>query len=419
MSKGTSRMIALLSSIVIAILFLRGYPGFMEERERSIPSVGEQLTEISGTVQRGETLFGIFKKYGLDPREIFRLGEASAHIHRIEKVHPGRLYKIQVDDNYQVSSFTYSIDDESLLCITRNESGFCAERKPIEYEKRILHLGGVIDDNLISSIGEGRENQMLALDLSDIFSWDIDFTTDLRDGDTFKIVVEGLYLNGELKRYGNILSAEFMNDGGTYCAYRFAPNGKADYYDAEGNSLRKSFLRAPLSFRRISSMFTNKRFHPILKISRPHHGLDYAASTGTPVSASGDGTVVFAGRRGQYGKLIIIRHRNGYKTSYGHLSQIRGGVRRGTKVEQGQVIGYVGATGLATGPHLHYEMRVYNKPVDPLNLKTPRGEPVPHEFMANFREFKRDMDTRFASIRPREFVLAYAKESNSETRQEF
>ena len=185
-----------------------------------------------------------------------------------------------------------------------------------------------------------------------------------------------------------------------YHAYRFENNGKADYYDAEGISLKKAFLKAPLNFRRISSYFSKGRFHPILKIYRSHHGLDYAAPSGTPVSVVGDGTVSFTGYKGQYGKLVIIRHSNGWKTYYGHLSRIGKGIKTGEKVEQGQVIGYVGATGLATGPHLHYEIRIKNKPVNPLALKLPQGKSIPKTLIAEFRLFRDKMNSQLASINP-------------------
>lgn len=364
-----------------------------------------KYTEISGTIEKGETLFSIFKKYELDVAELFKLREASADIHRLRKLQTGQPYKIAIDSNKQINSFEYWIDDESILNINRTGSGFSAEKKVVDYERRVQHIGGMIKDNLISSIGEGRENLMLALQLSDIFAWDIDFTTDLRKNDIFKIVVEGLYLDGEFRKYGDILSAEFVNNGETYRAYRFEYNGKIDYYNEKGQSLRKAFLKAPLNFRRISSYFSRGRLHPILKIYRPHHGLDYAAPTGTPVSSVGDGSVAFTGRKEQYGNLVILKHRNGYKTYYGHLSRIRKGIKKGVKVEQGQIIGYVGATGLATGPHLHYEMRVNNRPVNPFKVKIPRGESIPKTLMVDFRNFRNEMDIKLASIIPSVFAF--------------
>lgn len=356
--------------------------------------------EISGIVEKGETLFDIFKKYKLSIKNLFELKEASANIHRLKDLCPGRSYKIIVDDNNQISSFVYWIDDDYILNINRTETGFIAEKKPINYEKRVLHIGGVIKDNLISSIGEGKEKLLLALQLSDIFAWDIDFATDIRNGDTFKIVVEGLYLDGRFKKYGDILAAEFVNDGKSYFAYRFEYNGKADYYDEDGKSLRRAFLKAPLSFRRISSTFSARRFHPVLKIYRPHHGIDYAAPEGTPVSAIGDGRIIFAGRKGQYGNLVIIKHLNGYKTYYGHLARFAKGIKKGTRIEQGQIIGFVGSTGLATGPHLHYEVRVNNRPVNPDTVKPLRGDAISGDLIAEFRGFKSQMDERLASIMP-------------------
>jgi murein DD-endopeptidase MepM/ murein hydrolase activator NlpD len=392
--------------ILIATIFLsaaffiiRSNFNIVHEPEIVESIKSKEYREIVGNIEKGETLFDIFKKYKLDLGELFKLKEASADIHKLRKLSPGQLYKIKIDDDDQINSFVYWIDDDTILNITRTESGFCAEKVPVNYEKRVQYIGGLIKDNLISSIGEGRENLMLALQLSDIFAWDIDFTTDLRNGDTFKIAVEGFYLDGEFKKYGDILSAEFINNGETCRAYRFELNGKADYYDAGGKSLRRSFLKAPLSFRRISSGFSKRRFHPILKIYRPHHGIDYAALAGTPVSTVGDGKVIFAGYKGQYGNLVIIKHPNGYKTYYGHLSKIRKGIKRGLEVEQGQVVGYVGATGLATGPHLHYEMRVNNKPVNPFAVKLPRGNSVPKTLMAEFIKMRDKMTQRFAFIR--------------------
>lgn len=403
------KIIILAMFMVIAFLTIRSNFNFLSKPDDIRPEE-KRYTEINGTIRKGETLFDIFKKYRLGIEELFKLREASADIHRLRELYPGQPYKIVIDDNNQINTFIYWIDDDSILNITRTESGYCAEKKSIAYEKRIHRIGGLIKDNLISSIGEDRENLMLALQLSDIFAWDIDFTTDLRKGDIFKIVVEGLYLDGEFKKYGEILSAEFTNNGETYRAYKFEYKGETDYYDAEGKSLKKTFLKAPLSFRRISSGFSNRRYHPILKIYRPHQGLDYATPAGTPVSATGNGIIAFAGYKKQYGKLVIIKHSNGWKTYYGHLLKIAKGIRKGVKVEQDHVIGYVGATGLATGPHLHYEMRVNNKPVNPLTVKSAQGKSIPNKLIADFRNFRNGMDTQLASITPPTFVLAKNKD---------
>ncbi len=313
---------------IISFLVIRSNLNTSKDTEKDLSPKNKSYQEISGIVKKGENLFDIFKKYKLGIEELFKLREASANIHRLRELYPGRPYKIIIVDSNQISSFIYWINDDAILNIARTESGYSAEKIDVNYERSVQHIGGIIKDNLISSVGGGRENLMLALQLSDIFAWDIDFTTDLRNGDVFKIVVEGLYLDGEFRKYGDILSAEFGNNGETYRAYRFEHSGKVDYYDADGKSLRRAFLKAPLSFRRISSGFSRKRLHPILKIYRPHHGLDYAAPAGTPVSAIGDGTVIFARRRGQYGNLVIVKHPNGWKTYYGHLSRVGKNIRQ-------------------------------------------------------------------------------------------
>ena len=385
--------------LVVFFLIIAGNLDIYTEEGYS-SSVGENFREISDTIKKGQTLFDIFKRYHLDIGELLELRKASADVYRLRNLYPGQSYKILVDDNDRVNSFSYWIDDNSILNITRSDSGFYAEKVPIAYEKRILYMDRTIEDNLISSAGEGKEGLMLALNISDIFAWDIDFTSDLRNEDTFKVIVEGLYLDGEFKKYGDILCVEFMNNGKTYQAYRFEYEGKTEYYDSEGKTLRRAYLKAPLSFRRISSTFSNGRFHPILKRYRPHHGLDYAAPTGTPISAIGSGTVVFSGIKGSYGKFVIIKHPNGYKSYYGHLSKIEKNIRVGVRAEQGQIIGYVGATGLATGPHLHYELRINDKPVNPLTGSLPRGKPIPSNMMTEFRQFRNEMDNQLASINP-------------------
>jgi murein DD-endopeptidase MepM/ murein hydrolase activator NlpD len=399
--------------LILAFFVIRSSLNFNKTERTVVPTKPKEYHEITGNIKKGETLFDIFKKYKLDIIELFKLKEASADIHKLKDLYPGHPYKIVIDDSSQINEFVYWIDDDNILNITRTESGFCAEKKSVEYEKKIEHIGGTINGNLILSMGEGRENLMLALQLSDIFAWDIDFTTDLRNGDVYKIVVEGFYLNGEFKKYGNILSAEFINNGETFYAYRFENNDEIDYYDDNGKSLRRSFLKAPLSFRRISSGFSKRRLHPILKIYRPHLGIDYAASVGTPVSTVGDGTVLFAGYKGQNGNMVIIKHFNGYRTYYGHLSKFKKGIKKGVKVKQGQIIGYVGATGLATGPHLDYRIKINNKFVNPLTLNLPRGKSIPKNLMAEFRNFKNEMDTRLASITPPAFALSVKDKNNS------
>lgn len=322
---------AFIAAVIVFVIFLISNSSLKEPAKQEPAPTGKNSREICGTVSRGETLADIFKRYGLDMRELFQLREASAAVHRLRNLYPGQMYSIIIDGNNQVESFVYWIDADNLLHITRGESGFEAQKVPIEYEKRVQHIGGLIKENLISSMGESKEKIKVALELSDIFAWDIDFASDLREGDAYKIVVEGYYLDGVFKKYGNILLAEFVNQGETYRAYRYEIDGQADYFDGDGSSLKKAFLKAPLNFRRISSSFSRSRLHPVLRIYRPHHGLDYTAPAGTPVSAVGEGVVQYAGYKGQYGKLVIIKHTNGWKTYYGHLSAVARDITRGKK----------------------------------------------------------------------------------------
>ncbi len=350
---------------------------------------------ISDCVQKGETLFKIFSKHDLQTEEVLPIRNASLNVHPVRTLHPGRPYQFEIEEDGSVSSFRYWIDDDSLLDIRRDDNGFLARKEAIRYEKRTLVLEGVIEDNLVGSMGESRNNLPLALGLSDIYAWDIDFTSDLQKGDSYRIVVEGLYLDGQFRKFGKIQAAEFRNRGSVYRAYRYEHEGRAGYFDEKGKPLKKMFLRAPLSFRRISSFYSSGRFHPVLKIRRPHRGLDYAAPSGTPVSSVGDGVVLFAGRKGQYGRLVVIRHPNGWETCYGHLSRIAS-IGRGGRVEQGQVIGYVGSTGLATGPHLHYEVKHRGEKLDPLSVTASSNDAIPRMNIFAFDQFKRAMNVKLA-----------------------
>jgi murein DD-endopeptidase MepM/ murein hydrolase activator NlpD len=392
-------------SLFAALLYLGNSP----DPNLSRPSAKAEpthLLRIAGIVEKGQSLYEIFKRHGFDPRELFHVKEALAGVHSAREFRSGQPYEIHVDPEKRLHSFVYWVNDDSLVRVTRAGEGYQAEKLNLEYEKKILCLEGAIEDNLIASMGGGQQNLLLALNLSDIFAWDIDFTTALRKGDTFRILVEGLYRDGEFKKYGSILAAEFVNDGALSRAYRFEVDGRADYYDAEGRSLRKAFLKAPLSFRRISSGFSKSRLHPVLKIRRAHNGTDYVAPKGTPISAIGNGQVQAAGHQGGYGNLVVIRHPNGYKTFYGHLSGFARGVRKGASVTQGQLIGYVGSTGISTGPHLHFEMRVNDRPVNPRKVEIPAGQPVPEAFIASYRAARDGLAGQLASAPPMRFETA-------------
>lgn len=402
---GPAILVVAAVSLFAALLFLGSSPQPDSARPPEKPQ-GNPLLRISGLVERGQSLYEIFKRHNLDPRELFPMKEALAGVHSPRELRPGRPYEIQVDPEKRPQAFVYWVNDDALVRVTRAGEGYQAEKLSLEYERKLLCLEGSIEDNLIASMGGGPQNLLLALNLSDVFAWDIDFTTALRKGDTFRLLVEGLYRDGEFRKYGTILAAEFVNDGVAYRAYRFEVDGKTDYYDAEGRSLRKAFLKAPLSFRRISSGFSKSRLHPVLQVRRAHNGTDYVAPKGTPVSAMAAGQVLAAGWQGGYGKLVVIRHPNGYKTFYGHLSGFAKGIRKGASVTQGQLVGYVGSTGMSTGPHLHFEMRVNDRPVNPRKVVIPPGEPVPQALLAAYGASRDELTGRLASLPPMRFAAA-------------
>jgi murein DD-endopeptidase MepM/ murein hydrolase activator NlpD len=223
------------------------------------------------------------------------------------------------------------------------------------------------------------------MELANIFGWDVDFALEIRSGDRFSLIYEEEYLDGQKYGNGPILAAEFINQGKTFRALRYEDEqGRSSYFSPDGKSMRKAFLRAPVDFRRISSRFTRSRWHPVLGKKRPHRGVDYAAAIGTPIKAAGDGRVIFRGKKGGYGNTVIIKHGSQYTTLYGHLSKFRRKVKNGSRVRQGQTIGYVGKTGLATGPHLHYEFRVNGTHRNPLTVKLPAAAPLKAKYRADF-----------------------------------
>jgi murein DD-endopeptidase MepM/ murein hydrolase activator NlpD len=385
---------------VIAVVISRDNPlpasvdSVTEVKAATAEALYVQTSTIIEKINPGEALYDIFLRNDLDIDDLYAIARASKGIYNVSKLTPGRNVVLKVEDENRVHSLIYNIDSDNVLKITRTDRGYTAKRSRIPYETTLVHISGTVRDNLVSSI----DDMLLALDLSDIFAWDIDFNTDIRQGDSFKLVVEEQHLDGEFKKYGNIIAAEFTNNGKTHSAYRFEQGGKADYFDSKGRSLRKAFLKAPLSFRRISSGFSNRRLHPVHKVYRPHHGVDYAAPRGTPVSSVGEGKVLVAGYKRGNGNYIKIKHPNGYMTYYMHLGRIKKGIRKGRKVSQGQVIGTVGSTGHATGPHLDYRVKVNGKFVNPLRLKLPPGNPVKRPLLAEFRSLMGRMNIRLATI---------------------
>ncbi|MFA4916101.1 MAG: M23 family metallopeptidase [Syntrophales bacterium] len=254
-----------------------------------------------------------------------------------------------------------------------------------DLERSICFVKGRVKTSLWETMVEMGEEPSLILNLTDIFAWDIDFLTDVREGDEFELLVECFQENGHFVFFGDILAARYSLQGEEHYAILYQnPEGHRDYYDLKGKSLRKTLLKSPLNYRRISSKFSLSRLHPILKIRRPHYGVDYAARTGTPVVAAGEGRIIYKGWKGGYGKTVIIKHALKYRTSYGHLSRFAKKLSKGSLVKQGQVIGYVGSTGLATGPHLDYRVKKSGRYIDPLTMVIPSAAPIQQKFRQDY-----------------------------------
>jgi murein DD-endopeptidase MepM/ murein hydrolase activator NlpD len=310
----------------------------------------------------------------LSPSGIHRLVEASRPVYDLARVSVGHPFGVTFGPDGLVAAFTYGIDELRTLRVTRKGQDYQAEVLTREYEVRVASVHGEITSSLFGAVSAAGEEDQLALDLADIFMWDVDFNTELQKGDSFRVAVEKMSLDGRFSRYGRILSAELVRGPRVIQAIRFEGKNGPGYYMPDGRPMRKAFLRSPLRFTRISSGFTHARLHPILNVMRPHLGVDFAAPIGTPVRASADGVVIQAGVDGGYGKVVRMRHPNGYTTLYGHLSRIN--VKVGQHLTQSTVLGLVGMTGLATGPHLDYRMTRGGVFVNPLKIQSPPAEPI-------------------------------------------
>lgn len=344
------------------------------------------------TLRDGETLSGLFARHGVSGLSFARVSQELAL--DLRKLRPGTEFTFRRTPAESLPSrVLFRTDPTRDLALERSDSGWFGTAIPIDWRPETVRVDGSIenslylalDDHVPDSVLDAGERIKLAWDLADIYQWQVDFTRDLRVGDHFTVALERLVAPDGEVRYGRVLGGDLVVDGKHLDAYRFdAPDGTTGFFDDQGRSLRRAFLMAPLQFRRISSRFSLARFHPILGIWRHHEGTDYAAPSGTPVRAAGNGVVLRAGRYGGYGNLIELRHANGITTRYGHLSRFASGIRPGVRVTQGETIGFVGATGLATGPHLHYEFRVNGVARDPRRMDLGTGDPVPAKDRAAF-----------------------------------
>lgn len=351
---------------------------YVETTATAAPSVSLEVVE--GTLSSGQSLYTSLVGGGIDAAHAVEVLDVLGASVNLRSCKPGDSYSAEMSEDGAIVNLCYRRGLRELYHVRMDSSGYKVTADTIPVTVITRRVEGVLETCLWEACLVAGEDPQIALKLSDVLGWDIDFVTDPRQGDTFTMIYEELYCEGRKIDLGDVIGAVYVNEGEEHIAIGFAePDGTMEYYDCEGNSVRRVFLKSPLNYRRISSYFSNRRFHPILKIYRPHHGVDYAAPTGTPVVAIGDGRVTSAGWNGGFGNYIEIRHNNIYTSCYGHLSKYGRGVRGGVRVKQGQVIGYVGSTGLSTGPHLDFRVKKYGSYVNPLTIDYPRGEPVGEE----------------------------------------
>jgi murein DD-endopeptidase MepM/ murein hydrolase activator NlpD len=351
-------------------------------------------------IQRGDTIGSLLARLQVDDPKASAYLRAARHVRSLYQLVPGRTVRAVTTDNGELVNLRYLNGDGTELVVQKRGDDFFAREQPLATEQRLLMSSGEIQTSLFAATDAAGLSDGVAVQLADVFSSEVDFHRDLRPGDRFAVVFEAFYSNGEFVRTGRIVAAEFANAGRTYRAIYFQDSqGRGGYYTPEGKNLRKTFLRSPLEFSRISSGFSTSRFHPVLNTWRAHKGVDYAAPRGTRVKVTADGYVQFVGQQGGYGNLIVVRHNNAYSTAYGHLSAFAKGLHAGQRVNQGDVIGFVGMTGLATGPHLHYEFRVNGMHQNPLRLAVPPGPPITAELRIAFEESLRPLLEQLELIR--------------------
>jgi murein DD-endopeptidase MepM/ murein hydrolase activator NlpD len=352
----------------------------------SVPG-GAQPAGATATIQvvvgPKDTLGSIFKRMALDPADLAAIRQLPGLRQSLDYLKPGDAIQLKHSEG-SVQELTRKVSETRTLHVVRDEAGFAANVTENPVQTHIRTASATIDSSLFQAAESAQISDIVALKLANVFAWDIDFVLDIREGDRFTAVYEQIYQDGKYLRDGDLLAAEFVNGGKVYRAVRFVDEtGAIGYYSPEGKPMRKAFLRAPVEFTRVSSVFNPHRLHPILNLIRGHMGTDYAAPVGTPVHAAGDGRVAFEGVRGGYGNAIVLSHSNEIQTLYGHMSRFAR-VHVGSHVQQGEVIGYVGMTGLATGPHLHYEYLMNGVHKDPQTVKLPGADPLRADVMGQF-----------------------------------
>lgn len=336
-------------------------------------------------IQRGDTVGSLLGRLQVSDESAQRFLRSDKSAKPLHQLRPGRTLQAETNSDGKLLSLRYVFNDNTAFSVTRQGDQFDAREQALQLEMRPAMKSGIIKSSLYGAADAARIPDAVTQQMTEIFGTDIDFHTDLRKGDRFTVVYETFYERGTPIKTGRVLAAEFNNAGKNYRVVFFVnAEGQGGYYTADGKNLRQAFLRSPLEFSRISSGFTIARFHPIFKQWTAHSGVDFAAPTGTRIKVTADGVVDFVGKQNGYGNVVIVKHQNKYSTLYAHMSGFANGIKVGQRVTQGDVLGFVGATGWATGPHLHYEFRIDGKAFDPLGKQVPMAMPIDPRLMANF-----------------------------------
>jgi murein DD-endopeptidase MepM/ murein hydrolase activator NlpD len=346
------------------------------------PAAAASHAIFEGELERGETLSQALREDGVSPQLVHAITREMGKLYNFRRAKPGQDYRLELDPEGELVEFRYATSPIESYFVTLSDGSLAARREEPPTRTEVTRIAGVVTTNLHEAVGKLGESSQLAADLADIFAWDIDFSRSVHYGDEFRVLYERTYRSATDGREfyvgpGRILAARYSGAAGDHAAVYFeSSEGRGGYYRPDGSSVERNFLMAPVRHSKITSAFSNARLHPILRIRRPHHGIDYAAPSGTPIWAVSEGTVIYRGRAGGFGNLIKIRHHDGYVSYYGHMKSFASGLAEGQHVQQKQVIGYVGSTGLSTGPHVCFRMSKEGRFVDPARIQLPGGPPL-------------------------------------------